>query len=90
MYFYLAKNSYVDEDQQPVRHIYFIAETKGSMDNLQLRKIEESKICCAEKLFDALSAKLDASSSDMRIRYGKVSNFDELRGKLSENAPSAV
>lgn len=32
-----------------VKHVYFIAETKGSMDSLELRTIEQSKIYCAKK-----------------------------------------
>lgn len=38
-----------------VKHIYFIAETKGSMESLQLKKIESAKISCAKKLFKKLS-----------------------------------
>lgn len=38
-----------------VKHIYFIAETKGSMSSLQLRRIEESKIHCAREHFKAIS-----------------------------------
>ncbi len=38
-----------------VKHIYFIAETKGSMDSMQLRLIEESKIHCAREHFKAIS-----------------------------------
>ncbi|MCQ2513427.1 MAG: restriction endonuclease subunit R, partial [Lachnospiraceae bacterium] len=30
-----------------VKHIYFVAETKGSMDTLELRGIEDAKIHCA-------------------------------------------
>lgn len=53
-----------------VRHIYFVAETKGSMSSLDLRGIEKNKIACAEKLFNQLSS--------TQIRYGKVDSFDEL------------
>ena len=38
-----------------VKHIYFVAETKGSMSSLQLRSIEESKIHCAREHFKAIS-----------------------------------
>lgn len=38
-----------------VKHIYFVAETKGSMDSMQLRLIEESKIHCAREHFKAIS-----------------------------------
>lgn len=38
-----------------VKHIYFVAETKGSMSSMQLRRIEESKIHCASEHFKAIS-----------------------------------
>ncbi|MCI7078214.1 MAG: DEAD/DEAH box helicase family protein [Veillonellaceae bacterium] len=38
-----------------VKHIYFVAETKGSMNSMQLRLIEESKIHCAREHFKAIS-----------------------------------
>lgn len=53
-----------------VNHVYFVAETKGSMSSLNLRGIESGKIACAEKLFEQLS------SSD--VRYGKIDSFKEL------------
>lgn len=53
-----------------VKHIYFIAETKGSMSSMDLREIEKGKIACAEKLFNQLSSS--------NVKYGKVDNFSEL------------
>ena len=38
-----------------VKHIYFVAETKGSMNSMQLREIEKSKIHCAREHFKAIS-----------------------------------
>ena len=38
-----------------VKHIYFIAETKGSVNSLQLRLVEQSKIHCAKEHFKAIS-----------------------------------
>ena len=38
-----------------VKHIYFVAETKGSMRSMQLRLIEQSKIHCAREHFKAIS-----------------------------------
>ena len=38
-----------------VKHIYFVAETKGSMSTMQLREIEKSKIHCAREHFKAIS-----------------------------------
>ena len=39
-----------------VKHIYFVAETKGSMSSMQLREIEKSKIHCAREHFKAISS----------------------------------
>lgn len=38
-----------------VKHIYFIAETKGTMEILSLKPIEKAKISCARKLFNEIS-----------------------------------
>ncbi len=59
-------------EEGKVKHIYFVAETKGSMSSLQLREIEKSKIACAQKLFDKIS------SVDVKFKYGKVDNFETL------------
>ena len=40
-----------------VKHIYFIAETKGTMESMELRPIEQAKIKCAKKLFNDISGK---------------------------------
>jgi len=37
-----------------VKHIYFVAETKGSMSTMQLREIEKAKIHCAREHFKAI------------------------------------
>lgn len=39
-----------------VKHIYFVAETKGSLSSMQLRLIEKSKIHCAREHFKAISS----------------------------------
>jgi type III restriction enzyme len=38
-----------------VKHIYFVAETKGSMSSMQLRLVEDAKIHCAREHFKAIS-----------------------------------
>lgn len=53
-----------------VKHIFFIAETKGSMSSMQLSKIENAKIDCAEKLFNSMST--------ANVRYHKVTTYDDL------------
>lgn len=42
-------------NQGTVKHIFFIAETKGTMESLELRPIELAKIECAKKLFNEIS-----------------------------------
>lgn len=57
-----------------VKHIYFIAETKGSMDTMQLKEMESSKIHCAREHFKAIS-------SDS-VKYDVVHTYEELMGLL--------
>ncbi|MDR1311561.1 MAG: DEAD/DEAH box helicase family protein [Burkholderiaceae bacterium] len=53
-----------------VKHIFFIAETKGTMDSLQLRPIEQAKIICAKKLFNEIS------TAD--VKYHDVDSYQRL------------
>ena len=53
-----------------VKHIFFIAETKGSMESIDLRRIEEAKISCAKKLFNNISTS--------NIRYDAVDSYRSL------------
>ncbi|ECH9276662.1 restriction endonuclease subunit R, partial [Salmonella enterica subsp. enterica] len=39
-----------------VKHIYFIAETKGSLDSMELREVEKAKIECARRHFAKLNS----------------------------------
>lgn len=55
-----------------VKHIFFIAETKGSMESFDLRRIEEAKISCAKKLFNNISTS--------NIRYDAVDSYEKLLG----------
>ena len=60
--------------QGKVKHIYFIAETKGSLSSMQLRKAESIKIDCARKFFDTLKKKFNHKD----VRYDVVDSFDKL------------
>jgi restriction endonuclease len=52
-----------------VKHIYFVAETKGDMSSMELRKIEEAKAHCAREHFRAISGDNNFVRRDlMRIR----------------------
>lgn len=53
-----------------VKHIYFVAETKGDTSELQLREVEKAKIECARRHFSVIS-------SD-KVKYSAVGSFAEL------------
>jgi len=53
-----------------VKHVYFVAETKGSMSSMDLRKIEECKIECARKFFAKITS--DQVKYDVVDSYGKL------------------
>lgn len=57
-----------------VKHIYFVAETKGSMNSMQLRLIEESKIHCAREHFKAIS--------NGNVVYDVVDSYKSLMEKV--------
>lgn len=53
-----------------VKHIFFVAETKGTMETLNLRPIEQAKISCAKKLFNEMS--------NSKVVYHDVDNYQNL------------
>lgn len=53
-----------------VKHIFFIAETKGTMDSMQLSTIEQAKIECAKKLFNELPS--------AGVKYHEVDSYQSL------------
>ena len=53
-----------------VKHIYLIAETKGAVSPLHLRGIEQAKIVCARRHFEAVS--------NGGVKYHVANNFSEL------------
>ena len=57
------------DDSKGIKHIFFIAETKGSMESMQLKPIERAKIHCAEKVYN-----VDGSN----VRYHHVDTYDNL------------
>lgn len=57
-----------------VKHIYFVAETKGTMNSMQLRLVEESKIHCAKEHFKAIS--------NENVVYDVVDSYEALMQKV--------
>ena len=61
-------------NQEHIKHIYFVAETKGNMSSLELRDIEKAKIECAKKHFKSIS--------NNEVKYDVISNYGELMAKV--------
>lgn len=57
-------------DKDKVRHIYFVAETKGSDSDMDLREIEKLKIHCATEHFKEISG--------AAVKFEKVSSYEKL------------
>lgn len=53
-----------------VKHIFFVAETKGTMESLNLRPIEQAEISCAKKLFNEMSTS--------KVKYYDVDSYQSL------------
>lgn len=60
-----------------VKHVYFIAETKGSMREVDLREAEKSKIECARRHF--------ASLSNSTVKYDVVQSYQDLYNIVSND-----
>ena len=59
-----------------VKHIYFIAETKGTMGTMELRGVEKAKIECAEKLFNSIST--------ANVKYHKAASYQDLLDEVKK------
>jgi type III restriction enzyme len=57
-----------------VKHIYFVAETKGSLSSMDLRAIEHTKIECARKFFVEINRKIDPE----HVKYDVVTSYGKL------------
>lgn len=64
--------------REDVKHIFFVAETKGTMSSMSLKPVESAKISCARKLFEELSSK-----ANQKINYHEVDTFENLLNLLS-------
>ena len=57
-----------------IKHVYFVAETKGTMSSMELREIEKTKIKCARKFFDDINKKF----APEQVKYDVVDSFGKL------------
>ncbi|WP_461532982.1 type III restriction-modification system endonuclease [Sinomicrobium sp.] len=58
-------------DNEKVKHIYFVAETKGSDDTNDLRAVEALKIHCAKEHFKSIS--------NGEVKFDVIATYDKLR-----------
>ena len=64
-----------------VRHIYFIAETKGNTSSLELRDTENIKIECARKFFKTISQDIPEN----QMKYDTVESYEKLMSLVMKN-----
>ena len=57
-----------------IKHVYFVAETKGSMSTMDLRPLEATKIECARKFF----AEVNKTYAPENVKYDVVNSFEKL------------
>lgn len=61
-------------EKDNMKHIFFVAETKGTMDSMQLKPVEKAKIDCAKKLFN------EASTGN--VHYAHVATYQDLLNEM--------
>jgi len=57
-----------------IKHVFFVAETKGSMSTMDLRPLEATKIECARKFF----AEINKKYAPKNVKYDVVNSFGKL------------
>lgn len=63
-------------DNPSFKYVYFIAETKGSMDSMELRDVEKAKIECARRHFKCLC--------NDTVKYDVVDSYETLINLLAQ------
>lgn len=64
-------------DERDQKHIYFVAETKGTDSDMDLREIEKLKIHCADKHFKEISGGV--------VKFSKVSSYEKMMEIIQSN-----
>ena len=62
-------------DNMGVKHIFFVAETKGSLQSMDLKGAEKAKIACAKKLFNEVSTS--------KVRYHEVTDYQNMLDEIN-------
>ncbi len=64
-----------------VKHIYFVAETKGDESKSQLREVERAKIDCADKYFECLAKEFP----EQAVKFSMVASYSDLLNVVGQN-----
>ena len=67
-------------EEGTVKHVYFVAETKGSLSSMQLKGAELAKIDCARKFFETLNA-----VDDHDVKYDVVTDYGQLMQLVADS-----
>ena len=67
-------------EEGAVKHVYFVAETKGSLSSMQLKGAELAKIDCARKFFETLDA-----AEDHGVKYDVVTDYGQLMQLVADS-----
>ena len=62
-------------DNMGVKHIFFVAETKGSLNSMDLKGAELAKIACAKNLFNEISTSM--------VRYHEVTDYQNMLDEIN-------
>ena len=62
-------------DNMGVKHIFFVAETKGSLESMDLKGAEKAKIECAKRLFNSVSTS--------QVRYHEVTDYQNMLDEIN-------
>ena len=69
-----------------VNHIYFVAETKGTMSTLEFRAVENTKIECAQKFFDEINRRINPQ----HVKYDVVTSYGKLMEIVGMRSSSLI
>ena len=70
------------------KHIYFIAETKGTLDSMELNAIENAKIKCSTQLFDSIDNLRNLN--DSKVIYHQVKDWKSMYDIISEKTRTDI
>lgn len=65
-----------------IKHLYFVAETKGDQPSMKMRELEQTKIKCARKFFDEIGRQINED----KVKYDVVTDYASLMAVVKQVA----